>query len=1408
MKNYSILNRPFTFSGNPDTQYFCVDTLCDAQLNVREVSYVRLDGDGHLPEGWRHHVMTTRDTDSIVTPDLSGCCLNGVYEPAADMASLNTVIPDDFDEPWRQARAAFTKAVGGDVREFACAKLHMSPDELSRALMAEQVDGAALAIYNIEARHQSLVIGDQTGIGKGRQAAAVIRYALAEGYTPVFITANGFLFSDMYRDCKALGLTEEDGELRISPMIFNADSPVVDYTGDNALAVDYSQHEDETEAEREKRINKALKELYPTVFEPATAEDYARRGKLPKGRNCVFATYSQFSSSKPGKIDKKAWLEALVAKGGCIFILDEAHKAAGEKSNTGRFLSSLIPHAVGCLFLSATYAKNGENLGFFAQRTLIGEAGVARADLAETIEKGGNSLQEVVSQQLVACGQMLRRERKTKGVEVKYITPENCKDYEIDIDQELNRAAVDKVTGVLRELMTWYQEHVETKDWQEKNLDEERKRVGLECDNDIYIALDQVGSPDAKFVAKVPKSPVDYLFIFTEALILSAKAQAVAERTVWHVEHGHKAIVALSKTAESTLCHRDGTPFSAGEEVKGDFGLYIDKVIHGMEAYEVSWTNVSDEFGKLLKKQGYKPVEVGRSKQVVWSATRPSTTDEGLRKLKDIAAAVRKTNYRIPCSPIDAIESYLREKGVDYRELTGRKMRIDYPGTFDYSRATVDNVRKVGKAEAVNDFQNNVVDVLIINQSAATGVSCHAIPTAQVPVEQVKQRYMIMAQPELEVNTEVQKMGRIDRTGQLVNIPPQYEYILPGIPVEDRMTMMLKTKMQGLFANTSSDRHAKDDHTKNIPDFNNKYGDAIVKDWLETHSEACKHMGIKGKITEKGCASLMTTRIALLECDEQEAFYTYVISNYEERKKSLTDAGEWDIDLVKNDYKAELVTSREPALVSLGASPFFGGNVYAATLKWQLRINTSFERLRSYADELKKNNITAHEELLENADVKRYFDYAIPVIKAIQSHGFVVFDGADPNHKDEPKPMAILGVRAKLNVWGEVEGIRYLSYRPSRISTKPDSRPLPSIARGERELINGDTPEAKTLWETPIYKKIGVYTGNVLAACAKIKDYKENINISSCTLRDGGTLLYVKDKDDGLMPSSLLHYAFPLCSDIFCFIKRTDSFNVYYEGERWQATAHPDERKVVMAAPEAIANSIIDLTGAEHAPKPDIMGRIKIALCERDLDRLGEAGYTISHRGHNFDYTASSPCINMADYLEAVRSLPPKELWPRLDFDKAAIKPNEAARWSNAADGITELTKAIEHIYPNIMIDEKDVRLERGKVPDESLLPVTKDNIIFTEWYWADNFRDTYHINEDKLRFFITNIPVNYDSLPLQLQGKADGIIARINAHVNKMMGRTSGRKKTNDDDLDAAFSRIDAALNKAFDDIFSTLNF
>ena len=91
--------------------------------------------------------------------------------------------------------------------------------ELSKYFSAEQVEALALAIDNVE-RGAGFIIGDQTGIGKGRVVAGMIRYAIRNGKMPVFVTQMPDLYGDMMRDLTDIGMAG------IEPLMTNNNAAV------------------------------------------------------------------------------------------------------------------------------------------------------------------------------------------------------------------------------------------------------------------------------------------------------------------------------------------------------------------------------------------------------------------------------------------------------------------------------------------------------------------------------------------------------------------------------------------------------------------------------------------------------------------------------------------------------------------------------------------------------------------------------------------------------------------------------------------------------------------------------------------------------------------------------------------------------------------------------------------------------------------------------------------------------------------------------------------------------------------------------------------------------------------------------------------------------------------------------
>lgn len=151
-------------------------------------------------------------------------------------------------------------------------------------------------------------------------------------------------------------------------------------------------------------------------------------GKLPEDCDFAVLTYSQVNTGdavsqqemeeaakksgartkksknvKNGKATPKATFLRAIAKDNYLF-LDESHTAAGS-SNTGAYLQSILRGAKAATFASATFAKRPDTMPLYAIRTAMSQAKVEPDKMISIIEKGGVTLQEIMSRELTNAGQ-------------------------------------------------------------------------------------------------------------------------------------------------------------------------------------------------------------------------------------------------------------------------------------------------------------------------------------------------------------------------------------------------------------------------------------------------------------------------------------------------------------------------------------------------------------------------------------------------------------------------------------------------------------------------------------------------------------------------------------------------------------------------------------------------------------------------------------------------------------------------------------------------------------------------------------------------------------------------------------------------------------------------------------------
>ena len=763
----------------------------------------------------------------------------------------------------------------GDVDQFLVDELgYSSKEELYSYLAAEQIDSVALAIHQMN-KGNAFIIGDMTGVGKGRQGAALIRYGVRQGRCPIYFTQKPTLFTDNYRDLADIGSSE------LRPFIIASnpkDANIVDANGN-------------------------VVHKLPSKKEQERVFDYImQNGKLPEEYDYVLTTYDQikngtadYSQNEDGtwntearKLPKKskgyttadyngqarrdalARLAMGVAPGeGNIAILDESHTVGGD-SGCGRYMQMLTSGAYGVTFLSATFAKRADNMPVYAQRTAIAEAGVNVNELIEAIAKGGVTLQEIMSKQLVESGQMIRRERSFEGVTIDWLSVEE----ETDRKQ---REQFNEVANIFNSIRNFQNDFIKPIiDGMNEDAAETGGTVGQ------TQGTKDMGVRNTPFASK--------MYNLVNQLLFALKVDAVADRVIENLSNGFKPVISFTNTMEGFLA---SAPKGVAMDEVPNFSLTLMRALDGVMRFTENDADQNSEGGQIT---------VGQ------------LSPEGQAAYNAIKGKIMNLSADLPISPMDAIRMKIEEAGYTVAEITGRTTQLN---RTEDGRYIVEGRKDRDKKAAMRDFNAGKLDVLMINKSGSTGISLHA----SSKFEDQRQRVMVFAQFQSDINDEVQMRGRIDRSGQVVR--GRYEYIMSTIPAEQRIQMMFKAKLKSLDANTTSSQKSKFNEME-IVDYLNKYGDEVVWEYMKEHPELSDRLGDPLKMLQdkdedgaartsekedssqkSDCAGKISRYLAFLSVEEQDEIFKEITEAYKVKIQLLDDAGENDLEITTMPLRAE-----------------------------------------------------------------------------------------------------------------------------------------------------------------------------------------------------------------------------------------------------------------------------------------------------------------------------------------------------------------------------------------------------------------------------------------------------------------------------------------------------------------------
>lgn len=832
----------------------------------------------------------------------------------------------------------------GDADQFLVDELgYNDKDDLYSHLAAEQVDSVALALHQAK-KGNAFIVGDQTGIGKGRQAASFIRYAVKNGQIPVYFTQKAHLLSDVYRDLVDIGSPE------LRPFILGSkkEATVTDSDGN----VVYPKPSDK---ERDRVL------------------DYIEKtGKLPDEYDYVLTTYSQVGNGvyefdedgnrKERKLakGKKFGAAALSGQkrrdaieklmGNAYLILDESHTAGGN-SGQGNYFQHIIQKAKNVTFFSATFAKRPDNMPIYALRTAMNEGGMKASDLIDAVKRGGATLQEIMSQTLTQCGQMIRRERDMTGVTIDWKAiddPERVQE---------QREQYDSIIGLFNDIINFQKKYVSSY-VDERNIE----LADIQSTMDIKKGTESLGIKNQPFASKA--------FNTVQQVLLSLKAKSAAERAIDYLKQGMKPVIALNNTNESQTGN-----IALGEEMDApDLGTSLKKGLEGTLRY-------TQKDAKDNSESGYFNLE--------------DLGEEAVEAYHELEKKIEQTSTGLSLSPIDVIKNELQKAGYKVGELTGRQTEFVYN-----ENGTVTKVKRADtdKKKLAREFNDGQIDALILNKSAATGISLHA----SSKYKDQRKRVMIVAQQQLDVNDEVQMRGRIDRTGQVLR--GAYEYVVSLIPAEQRLLMMFKAKLKSLDANTTSSQKSKFNEM-DVADITNKYGDRVVREYMAEHLDLYSRMadpfgwensygddlsridpqslvasgGSVGDGEAGADASKLLGRMALLKVAEQEKMLQEIGELYANEIQRLNEMGENDLEITELPLKAKTIRKE---VWKQGSEP--GGDNAFADNTYIEKVNMAILKKPMKASEVKasQEGLTGGKTWEEykaekKAAVKEYFEKKI-----------------------------------------------------------------------------------------------------------------------------------------------------------------------------------------------------------------------------------------------------------------------------------------------------------------------------------------------------------------------------------------------------------------------------------------------
>jgi hypothetical protein len=692
------------------------------------------------------------------------------YQPLSRVGEPFTMIPLALEGSTARSltRVARDAEPFGGADAVIAQALGRSVSDLGDILTPEQVDALAMR-HNAAERDRAFLLADQTGVGKGRTCAAVARSHIrsSENARVIYFTESaGINVPDVMRDMKGVGAMEE---LRV--LFLTAGSNFVDVTIDPA-----------TGEEIHREITSPAPSVRRRIFE---------EGVWPEGYNMIITNYSQFNANAEDV--RSEWIANMGGDETAV-VLDEAHNALNEKSNTGRNIRALletVPNG-NVLFASGTPLRDPKGVSLYAPcmpRTNEDQM----KGILENLHKGGEVAQEAFTTMLAEDGVMIRRDHDLSSIDFQVHLPDDAmmRRYQEIMNQfsPIVEALIDASSQIGE--MAGRSQALHYRAMINQGMDPRQARS---MTNELSQYSISLGGPLSQ-LARITMNAI--------------KVDQMVVAAVSEMDQNRKPLITFHSTNAALLNevtkHADGTRMTP-EEIEALPTMSLRDQIR----------RIHESIYKV-KIDG----EVIDPRQ---------TTPELQQSYENISALIAQLPEELSVSPIDDLVEKLEANNIRVGEISGRT--LCYRNGQIEKRSKEERDRKA----TVDSFNDGDLDALVYNSAGATGGSYHASPH----FKDQRGRTMLEMEAPVDVIKYVQSQGRGNRYGQVAK--PKIVSVMTGLTPEMRILQQRNGKLRSLGASVDGNRSHPlllDD----VPDFLNAVGDEATHNVLMASPALARRLG-------------------------------------------------------------------------------------------------------------------------------------------------------------------------------------------------------------------------------------------------------------------------------------------------------------------------------------------------------------------------------------------------------------------------------------------------------------------------------------------------------------------------------------------------------------------------------------